>query len=533
MNKSHRSHIKRKPGGFPLARIVYIIFCFSLILIISQGNVFSQDSEYSAPQRNEGPKTVEKPKSVDPQTWDSILSDRAKTQRNQPSATVESRENERAETQPDPSENSELPSHWDTLDHLSPVSRAPTVKIPPAQTGKATAYIMAGDVSSRLSEIFDLYESLTGSSPEQVPTTGEEWTQGIVMQARDLLTKAGYTHIRFNMRAGSADLKTALENPSAGAIVWIGHGDAGEFYDFTGNTVDGIISSEAVKRWALDFLEHKGIYQDPHNFLPDSRMQKAMTRISDRAHFGLNYFYAHVCSVMQEPQVAMDMMTDGGRYEGYVGVKFAYVNALTPPFSNIAHNEIPSVHDIIVVPEVTGTLPYDATQRIRDEGLTPVVKKGEKATDPNEVGLIYEQQPKDGTILNKRIHSNNVILYQWVKPDSSDSNTGSITSSENKYMIYIHQFGKGGRIHVGTEATFKTPKKYAKEWLAGNKQTNLKKKEVTKPLFSNAKEAREAACKMISDKKIITIPGQGKVPSGKFEGKRYWIDGLGCKIQEN
>ena len=531
MNKLNRSHIKRKPGRFALARIVYIIFCFFLILIISQGNVFSQDSENSAPQINEGPKTVEKPESVDPQTWDRILSDRQEAQQNRPSAPLERSESERAETQPQRSENSELPSHWDRLDHLSPVSRAPTVKIPPAQTGKATAYIMAGDVSSSLSEIFDLYESLTGSSAEQVPTTGEEWIRGIVIQARDLLTKAGYTHIRFNQRAGSADLKTALENPDTGAIVWIGHGDAGEFYDFTGNTVDGIISSKAVKRWALDFLEHQRIYQNPDNFPPDSRMRKAMARISDRAHFGLNYFYAHVCSVMQEPQVAMDMMTDGGRYEGYVGVKFAYVNALTPPFSNTAHIEIPSVHDILVVPDVTRTLPYDATHRIRHAGLTPVVKKGEKATDPNEVGLIYDQKPKEGTILNKRVHSNDVILYQWDKPESSNSNTEIITTSGNKYMIYIHQFGHGGRIHVGTEVTFKTPKKYAREWLAGNKQTNLIKEQVTKPKFSTAKEAMEAACKMISDKKIITIPGQGKVPSGKFKGKRYWIDGLGCKIQ--
>jgi hypothetical protein len=547
-HKSHpsRSHMKNTQISqnrtvsrkYVSLKIASIIFTILLVTAMAAGSVFAENSGNLAPMKTEGPKAVAGPEKTDRETWDRIISNRPEVRQNQSSVPPERRDDGEAAPQPQRAAPPEEPEHWDRLDHVSPLPRTPTVKITPAEDGKTTAYIMAGDVSSVLASIVDLYESVTGSSGDGQPTAAQEWIQGIVTQARDLLTEAGYTHIRFNLGAQSADLQAALEDPATGAIVWIGHGSAGKFYDATGNNETGIINSNAVKMWALSFLDHKGIYRQPVNYPEGSRMRAAMVRISDRAHFDLLYFYAHACSVMQEPQVAIDLMRGGGQYEGYVESKFAYVTALTPPFSNVAHSDIPSVHNILVVPDVSRLIAEVASERIRGAGLIPVVKKGEKAADALEAGLIYKQKPLEGTILNKRIHGKEVILYEYDKPDATATSTGSrgnttddATISESKYMIWINHFSKTGRIIVGTVAGFETPKKHCDEWLAGNSQNSLKKEEVTKPIFDTVTAAQEAACGMISDKKIITILGQGKVPSGKYKGKRYWIDGLGCKIQ--
>lgn len=518
-------------------KIVSIIFTFFLVTTMAAGNVFAENGENLAPMKTEEPKAVEGPEKTDIETWDRLISNRPEVRPEGATVSPDMRNDGRVVPQPQRAETPEEPEHWDRLDHVSPLPRTPTLKISPAENGKTTAYIMAGDVSSILASMVDLYESATGSSGDGQPTTAQEWTDGIAKQARDLLTEAGYTHIRFNLGAQSVDLKAALEDPATGAIVWIGHGSAGKLYDASGNNVTGIINNKAVKMWALSFLEQKGIYRQPDNFSEGSRMRAAMVRISDRAHFDLLYFYAHACSVMQQPQVAINMMRGGGQYEGYVEIKLAYVNALTPPFSNVAHSEIPSVHNILVVPDVSRLIPEDASQQIRDAGLIPVVKKGDKAADAAEAGLIYKQKPLEGTILNKRIHNREVVLYEYDTPDTSAAiagNTGNAaedTIVESKYMIWINHFGKTGRIIVGTRAGFDTPKKYCDEWLAGTSPNTLKKEEVAKPIFDTVKAAREAACGMISDKKIITIPGQGRVPSGVYKGKRYWIDGLGCEIQ--
>lgn len=100
-----------------------------------------------------------------------------------------------------------------------------------------------------------------------------------------------------------------------------------------------------------------------------------------------------------------------------------------------------------------------------------------------------------------------------------------------KYLIWINTPGEGGRIHAGTEKQFKTPKKYKSEWLFGMSDEYLKKKRLPYGPFSTLKEAKTKACGIISNLRYVRT-SFGSVPAGDYEGKRHWIDGLGCEIKK-
>ena len=223
----------------------------------------------------------------------------------------------------------------------------------------------------------------------------------IVSKSQSSLLAAGYnlSNIKIRRKATAAMLSGVLKNPTVGALIWIGHGQPGKVVDMTADNKTGIISKIPVQMWALDFLKEKGIYKLPTSYPRSSGMFKAMARIENRAHFGLNYFYSHSCLTMQDPGLAIAMLAGNGRYEGYIEKKLAYVSALTPAVSRTVNQELPDVHSLAVVPDVKGLDKTVARNKLTPQGFT--VEISEDREDEYAAGQVYAQHPAEGTILDK------------------------------------------------------------------------------------------------------------------------------------
>ncbi len=416
--------------------------------------------------------------------------------------------------------------------HLRRSSTEPTLKIGVSSPEKPVAYILAGDLGSMKAWLVDLWYSrwaaLTGGQSPPENATAVEWIGGIVSQSRESLEKAGYDRgaIQTNLRAMHTDLKSALENPRAGAIVWIGHGQVGKIIDASADNRTGIISESPVRRWALEFLERNGTYKLPSTYPAGSRMYKAMSVIQNRAHFGIDYFYSHSCLTMQDPSLALAMVGGGGRYEGYLESKLAYVAVLTPAVSESVNQEIPDVHALVVVPDVTGLSREQAKGDLERLGFS--VRVEEDGEDEYEAGMVHSQMPYEGTILDRNKSDKTVGIYVYKEPGAGQG-TSSAGEDESKYMVWINKFGNAGRIHAGTAGQYKRPVKYANEWLAGTSQEFLEKEDISGGArHDNLDDAKKAACDMVSNRRAINILGWGAVHVGDRGGKTYYINSLDC-----
>ncbi len=445
------------------------------------------------------------------------------------------------EDEPLPSETSSNGA-WD--DFVSNVTK-PTLKINPASPEKPLAFIFAGNLSSIIADLADSWDSLwEGREPPPENAAAVKWIGGIVSKAKEALEKAGYSEssMQTNLRAVHSDLRKALENPQTGAIIWIGHGKAGKIIDASGNNETGRIDGFIVRRWAVEFLKKKGIYKDPAEYRDDSVLKKVMARIGNEAHFGVDYFYSHSCKTMEDPLLAMTIVTGGGRYEGYDSIKLAYVSFLSPSVSDTAKQKIPDVHSIMVVPEVTGQSKKNAKEYLEERGFSVTIIEG--AEDEFAGGHVYSQTPFAGTILDKNKSDKKVELFVYKEQqdntgprdtgdtdDSGDTGDAGDSGDDDKYMVWINKFGNSGRIHAGPVIMFKHRKKYKDEWLAGKSQEYLEKDDISGgKRYDNINDAKEAACSMTSNRRNRRVPGWGSVPMGDMGGKSYYIDGLGCSI---
>ncbi|MBN2706117.1 MAG: hypothetical protein JXR89_06740 [Deltaproteobacteria bacterium] len=105
---------------------------------------------------------------------------------------------------------------------------------------------------------------------------------------------------------------------------------------------------------------------------------------------------------------------------------------------------------------------------------------------------------------------------------------------DNEIIAWINLFGENdgsGRVHVGSVASFKKPKRFRDELFAGMSSKHLNKKRLfAGQTFQSSKAAREFLCQNISNKKNRVIPGHGTCPVGDIAGGTYYINGLGCQI---
>ncbi|MBN2135012.1 MAG: hypothetical protein JW737_04730 [Acidobacteria bacterium] len=100
--------------------------------------------------------------------------------------------------------------------------------------------------------------------------------------------------------------------------------------------------------------------------------------------------------------------------------------------------------------------------------------------------------------------------------------------------IYIHKFGNGGRIHIGSWDSYNAKKKYRNEWLAGMSEEFLEKDLLFQEQHFNDKQSASSfICGQIGNKRYLNILGWGQVPVGELDTKTYYIDGLGCTIPRN
>lgn len=414
-------------------------------------------------------------------------------------------------------------------------SRKSLLSIPPPQQEKPAAYIMLGDVYTiRTSGVLNLLESVAshaGWAPWRQFSKEDmaiRLTMYLVNEAKKTLVAAGYKTVKINLHATSDNLKTVLRRPSTGAIIWISHGNPSIIYDSSGQKATREINALIIKKWALEFLQEKGIYEPPTSDPPPV----LATLLKSKAHFGLNYFYTHTCLTMKDPSLALRMVDSNSRYEGYWRPKLAYYVTLTPAVSDTSNIEFPSVHDIMVVPDVTEKLIAEARLAIGNAGFTATIIEDKE--DEAKAGTIYSQKPAPDTILNRKKDSKEVVLYAYKKTSSTDNSSTdtSLLEDDTKYIIWINQFGKAGRIHAGTVGGYKTPKKYTNEWLAGKSQEHLKKQDISAgQRFDDKKSAQKAACAMISNARYRGSLGWGRLSIGDFQGKTFYIDGLACEIK--
>ena len=295
---------------------------------------------------------------------------------------------------------------WDHLDVFSPAS----LQIPPPSEQKQVAYIMAGDISSVQTSFLDLVklyctfsgnDDICGVSEFGFRDASQQMMDWLFSKSQVLLKAAGYklSNIMIERRATAAMLSDVLKNPTVGALIWTGHGQPGKVSDVTADKETGIISEAPVRRWALDFLKEKGIYKMPASYPRLSGMFKAMARIENQAHFGLNYFYSHSCLTMKDKSLAVAMLAGGGRYEGYTMKKLAYIGSMTPVVSGNVNQELPDVHSLAVVPDVKGLDKTVARNDLTQKGFA--VEISEDREDEYAAGQVYAQHPAEGTILDK------------------------------------------------------------------------------------------------------------------------------------
>lgn len=195
--------------------------------------------------------------------------------------------------------------------------------------------------------------------------------------------------------------------------------------------------------------------------------------------------------------------------------------------------EIPDVHSLMLVPKVKGENITKAKELITKAGFT--VKVVEDREDTSKEGEVYSQMPYEGTILDKNEGSKEVTLYVYKKgqstPTGSNGSTpDGATNDSNKFLVWLNIFGKGGRVHVGGMNSYKHDKKYADEFLAGISQEYMKKRILSGSRFTTIKDAKTAACNLISDPRIRRSSTWGPLQIGTLGGQTVYIDGLGCPI---
>jgi len=93
------------------------------------------------------------------------------------------------------------------------------------------------------------------------------------------------------------------------------------------------------------------------------------------------------------------------------------------------------------------------------------------------------------------------------------------------FLVWINKCGPapGGRIHVGSEEEFKTPKRCRQEWLFGTSDDYITKVQIGGP-FETLDQAVNAACGMISEAFYQRVLGWGNIPYAKMGGVTYLID---------
>lgn len=194
---------------------------------------------------------------------------------------------------------------------------------------------------------------------------------------------------------------------------------------------------------------------------------------------------------------------------------------------------------------------------LRNGTITPFIKQEREKKLAQMVTAIYNS---DGILTASKVpnagddktlyfpnalkHSQNAygIAEDFFETKVCDIKLQSLPSTvnnpnDNDIVAWINLFGendKSGRVHVGTLALFKNPRRYRDELFAGLGTTHLNKKRIFANMtFDSTTAARKFLCQQIGNKHNRVIPGHGTYPKGDIDGGTYWINGLGCKIPAN
>ena len=123
------------------------------------------------------------------------------------------------------------------------------------------------------------------------------------------------------------------------------------------------------------------------------------------------------------------MLTGGGRYEGYIEKKLAYVSALTPALSRTVNQELPDAHSLAVVPDVKGFEKTKARNELKHQGFA--VEISEDREDEYSAGHVYAQHPTEGTILDK-YRSEMLVKLNVYKSDEEGSTAQDVDSQSDE-----------------------------------------------------------------------------------------------------